>query len=251
MDTEEAIRRVRQIVPMLRVDVTTAIRSHAVLEAANDMVARRELAGVNTEFALTFNTMRNALGLKVALDLARIFDLSENRSPEKQDKASVPVLAALLARPDVKLGLERDAEGWSAVGRDDDDEGSEQSVVEAMLNESNRPDNSDCCRDAIAAFLEAAALVDVDSSAEKSGLARLRQFRTQRLAHSLFDQEPEQPPNYVDVLLLLIVAKQAATYALLAVEGWNQGFDDQAQFDRENADGFCRCVLDGLKRAGA
>ena len=85
----------------------------------------------------------------------------------------------------MKLGLERDAEGWSAVGRDDEDEGSEQSVVEAMLNESNRSDN---------------------------------------------------------VLLLLMVAKQAATYALLAVEGWNKGFDDQAQFDRENADGFCRCV---------
>ena len=43
MDTEEALRRVRQIAPMLRVDVRTAVRSHAVLEAANDIVARGEL----------------------------------------------------------------------------------------------------------------------------------------------------------------------------------------------------------------
>ena len=109
MDAEEALRRVRQIVPMLRVDVTTAIRSHAVLEAANDMVASRELAGVNTEFALTFNTMRNALGLKVALDLARIFDLSENRSPEKQEQGVHSGLGgpARKARREIRFGAGR------------------------------------------------------------------------------------------------------------------------------------------------
>jgi len=47
--------------------------------------------------AYTFNAVQQAMALKLALDLARIFDVTENgRYPaEEQDKASIPVLAAL------------------------------------------------------------------------------------------------------------------------------------------------------------
>jgi hypothetical protein len=110
MNTEEALRRVRLIAPMLRDEVRTAILSRAILEAANDAIPKG-LGGVHTEFAATFNAVQNALALKLALELARIFDLSANRHPsEEQDKASIPVLAALVGRADVQAGLERDAE---------------------------------------------------------------------------------------------------------------------------------------------
>ena len=41
MDTEEALRRVKLIAPMLRGDVERAILSHAVMEAANDTKSQR------------------------------------------------------------------------------------------------------------------------------------------------------------------------------------------------------------------
>jgi hypothetical protein len=110
MNTEEALRRVRLITPMLRDEVRTAILSHAILEAANDTIPKG-LGGVHTEYAPTFNAVQNALALKLALELARIFDLSASRGPpEEQDKASIPVLAALVERPDVQADLKRDAE---------------------------------------------------------------------------------------------------------------------------------------------
>ncbi|AUW43861.1 hypothetical protein [Rhizobium leguminosarum] len=38
LNTEEALRRVRLIVPMLVADVQTAVLLHAVLEASNDTI---------------------------------------------------------------------------------------------------------------------------------------------------------------------------------------------------------------------
>ena len=58
-----------------------------------------------------------ALSLKLAMDLARIFDLSVGKyayPAEAQGKASIPVLAALLTRPDVQDGLLQDAAKWIA-----------------------------------------------------------------------------------------------------------------------------------------
>jgi hypothetical protein len=80
-------------------------------------------------------------------------------------------------------------------------------------------------------------------------LGRVRQLRTQRLAHSLFDKEPDRAPRYADLFLLLRLAKEAAKHASLAVEGRNADFDDLAQDSRANADGFYACVRDGLLRA--
>lgn len=91
------------------------------------------------------------------MDVARIFDVSERPSREKQDKASILVLAALLGRADVKARL-----GQTKL---------------------------------IADFLTIAGQFDIAGSKEKSALGRLRQFRTQRLAHALFNEEPDQLPN--------------------------------------------------------
>jgi hypothetical protein len=103
--------------------------------------------------------------------------------------------------------------------------------------------------EAIANFLDLAERLEVEGSKEKAALVRIRQFRDKRLAHSLFDEEPDEFPKYADLTLLLGVAKEAAKYASLAVEGVNTAFDDMAQEDRRNADHYFACVLDGLKRA--
>ena len=111
IDTPEAIRRIGKITPMLQKDVTTAALSHVVLEVANEMVPKA-LAVVHLPSAGIYGAGQNALALKVAMDLARIFDISEALPAEEQDKASVPVLAALVRRPDVQEVMDRGAGLW-------------------------------------------------------------------------------------------------------------------------------------------
>jgi AbiU2 len=256
MDTEEALRRVKLIAPMLRRDVETAILSHAVMEAANDTIPKG-MASTYSDFGGTYFAVQNSLALKLAMDLARIFDLSEGSRypPEKQDKASIPVLAALLRSPDVQNGLEQEAANWfpgaAHFGTIGD---APPEVVEAglkKLEEDCRSQNRDDCRNAIADFLALAGRFDVEGSEEKAALGRTRDFRNRRLAHSLFDKKLEAPPRYADLNLLLDLAKEAATSASLAVEGLSTDLGDQARRDRQNAEGYAACVLDGLQRAAS
>ena len=74
------------------------------MEAANNTIPKG-FRGTFTPFTNIYLAGQSALTLKLAMDLARILDLSEGRPAEAQDKASIPVLAALLTRPDVRDGL--------------------------------------------------------------------------------------------------------------------------------------------------
>jgi hypothetical protein len=65
MDTEEALRRVKLIAPMLRRDVETAILSHAVMEAANDTIPKG-MASTYSDFGGTYFAVQNSLALKLA-----------------------------------------------------------------------------------------------------------------------------------------------------------------------------------------
>jgi hypothetical protein len=253
MDTTEALRRIRRITPMMRKDVETADLSSLVMGAANNTIPKG-LEGVFTPFANIFLAEQNALALKLAMDLARIFDLSKNKRfpPEKQDKASIPVLAALFSRSDVQEGLARDAGEWvSNIGGRVTAGSAPSGVFEADLKsfmEKRRSQSRKDCRKAITDFLALGQRLEVENSKEKAALARIREFRDFRLAHSLFDKEPEALPIYADLDLLLNVAKEAAKHASLAVEGLNIDFDDLSREDRGNAERYYACVLDGLKR---
>jgi hypothetical protein len=254
MDTEDALRRVKSITPMMRRDVGTAVLSHAVMEAANDTIPKG-MAGTHTVFSDIYFATQNALALKLAMDLARIFDLSEGGRypPDEQDKASIPVLAALLRKPDIQNALERDAAEWLPGGARLGTFGpAPPGVLEAALKEAeenHRSQDRDRCRRAIADFITIAGRLEIQRSEGGVALRRIREFRNRRLAHSLFDQEPEALPRYSDLSLLLDVAKEAATHASLAVEGLSVDFSDQARGDRRNAEGYAACVLEGLKRA--
>jgi hypothetical protein len=138
----------------------------------------------------------------------------------------------------VQAGLEGDA-GVAPPG-----------AVEAALKaleEEDRLADREHCRGAIADFLAVAERLG--DSEEKAALVRIRQFRTQRLAHSLFDNEPDQLPRFADLFHLLGLAKEAAKHASHAVEGRNTDFDDLARDARADADGYYACVRDGLMRA--
>jgi hypothetical protein len=234
MDTEEALRRVKLISPMLRADVARAILSHAIMEAANDTIPKG-MAGTNTIFSDTYFGTQNALALKLAMDLARIFDLSEGGrySPEEQDKASILVLAALLRRSDVRTSLEQEAADWLPAAAHLGRFGSAPpGVIEAALKEAeenHRSNDRDMCRRAVAELLAIAGRLELEGSEERAALQRIREFRNRRLAHSLFDKEPEALPKYNDLNLLLDLAKEAATRSVLAIEGLNIDFSDEAR----------------------
>jgi hypothetical protein len=252
IDTVDALARVRLISPRLWEDVGTAVFSFVLLNAANDTIPKG-LKGVYTPFERAYLGGQNALSLKLAMDLARIFDLSEGYPAEAQDKASIPVLAALFARPDVQDGLLQDAAkriadikiGYIAGSLPPD-------VLEADLEsikEGYRSPFGDACQKAITDFLSLAQGLEVKGSKENAALVRIRQFRNRRLAHFLFDKKPDALPKYADLDLLLNIAKEATKHASFAVEGHKVDFDDMAQEDRKNADDYYTCVLDGLKRA--
>jgi hypothetical protein len=196
---EEALRRVVQITPLLAKDTWYALRARAVLHTANEIVCERDIDGPR-RFGDTYNIVQNSLALTVALAVARLFDVSKNFPVEEQDKASIPVLANLLMRGDVQEALAEKGRGWlSGLHRG------------AELGESD-------CRRAIATVL---SLYDAhaNSSYHQEALARLRDFRTGRLAHHLFDQVPTDLPRFDDLDLLANCARDVVRSAVLAVEG--------------------------------
>lgn len=253
MDTSEALRRVRLIVPMLRNDVRTAVLSHTVMEAANEIIPPG-LKGIDCAFVGTYNAIQNALTLKLALDVARIFDVSDpNRyPPEGQDKASVQVLAALLGRPDIRSSLEKEAECWTAeieyVGAA---ESIPAEVLHSALTSTQaglRLQDREACSRTITELLDLAERLSLAEMPECGALVRVREFRNRRLAHSLFDKAPDEMPRYEDLNILVDVAKKAAELASMATEGLNIDFGEQVARDRNEAEGYSRSVLDGLKR---
>lgn len=254
MDKHEALRRVKRILPMLINDVKTAIQSHAVMEAMNAIVPSAT-KGVRSPYVVTYDAVHTALVLKFAMDLARIFDLSEttSRPAHKQGQASIQVLAALLSIDDVRTALEDEAANWfpgvahlGTVGSPPP--GVVDDALKDLESEHRTQDRTDC-RKAIDNFATIAGCLGAVGSEEKAAFERIREFRTRRLAHSLFDKSPNELPRYHDLHLLLGIAVEAVTAAALAIGGLNTSLDTRATLDRANAEGFARCLVDGLKRA--
>jgi hypothetical protein len=224
LDTIEALRRAHEIETMLRADIRAMSRSHVIMETANFIVSKR-LGGQKMDGAPTFNAIQNTIGLKIAMDLARIFDLTENRIVESQDKASVPVLSALLARPDVQEALAQKARQCFFVRAEED------------------------VRQATHSCLKSASVLEIPHSDAAQALKRVRDFRTTRLAHSLFDKQPEKLPLYNDLKLLRGLAEEFVTYAAMATCGHLISCSEWSEIDEADATEYFKCVLDGVSRA--
>ncbi|MCA3639364.1 MAG: hypothetical protein INF13_11135 [Methylobacterium sp.] len=110
---EEAVRRVKLIVNLLLDDVRMAVTAHVTMETLNDTIPA--LGDQPTDPAYTVKAIQDAPASKVAMNVARIFDVTENgRYPaEEQDKASIPVLAALAIN-----GTDIDPQVWIDRDRD-------------------------------------------------------------------------------------------------------------------------------------
>jgi hypothetical protein len=76
----------------------------------------------------------------------------------------------------------------------------------------------DACRGAIASALDLYEAFQTSSDAQ-AAQSRLRDFRTRRLAHGLFDQEPNPLPQVNDVFLLADTAREFVRWTVLAIEG--------------------------------
>lgn len=241
---------------MLRSDVRTAILSHEVMEAANEVVPNG-MAGIRSEFFDTYGAVQNALALKLAMDLARIFDVTvSGRFPiAEQDKASIPVLAALLDRSDVREHFICEAAHWfrgvasPGVSREASFEA--MWVAVGKVNKERRNKDALACERALDDFAALAVRLRAEGSDEADALGRVRRFRNQRLAHSLFDKEPEKCPRYSDLSMLLKAAMNATELALFAVEGQNADYSEIASEQRRNAKGFSLSLVRGLKLSSA
>ncbi len=225
LELDEALRRVRLIEPMLRMDVVGALSTYQIIIALNETIGS---SGIRSEFIKSFEDIRISLALKVALDISRSFDLSTsvNRSPQSQGKASIRVLAALLSRQDVLNSLMDDAETWVSSKKD--------RVV---------------CNNCVAKILEIVGKLEDIKSSEAAALRRIVDFRNKRLAHTLFDEVIDDGLHYSDLMILLEMAQYASENAAMAISGLNVDFAEMAELRKQNAIGFAKCILFGLKNS--
>jgi hypothetical protein len=86
---------------MLLDDIRNAVELTETMEAANQIVPPA-LEGRQVDWGEPYNIIQNSLALKLAIDVARIYDVSEHRNLDKQAKASIPILAHHLGKPEVQ-----------------------------------------------------------------------------------------------------------------------------------------------------
>ena len=211
------------------------------------------IKGVKQQYGLAYNSLHQSLAINMTIQLSRIFDLSANYHPHLQDKASIPVLAALLRQAGVgELLMEQAARATPSaayVFPPADEHKAEIDRIVALDHANEQKRYSHDCSEAIRQFLDLASKVDLVGSVYNIANNGLREIRNKRLAHSLFDKDPNAMPRYSDLDLMLDLAKSAVIYGSMAVEGANRDFDDLERDMSENAQGFAQCVVDGLRRA--
>jgi hypothetical protein len=223
--TQEAVRRVQAIVPLVADDIRQSIEIAETMEAGNRIVPPG-LNGREFDGASAYTVIHYSLALKLALDVARIFDVSGGRELDTQDKASIPVLMHHLRKPEVAAELIARAQFWDPL----------PTRITLAPPEA--------CKAAVALAIKRADELVTGEAAE--ALGRVRQLRTRRLAHMLFDKEPDPLPRYRDLFLLLKAAQGIGTAAVLAVEGRLTVFKRNEQRARRNGEEFWGRTLRGI-----
>lgn len=180
---EEALRRVDEITIALLWEVRRLLETRAVMETANQVILEKGI--IFGTHATTHQIVQSRLAMALALDLARAFDEDQaGRSLDDQHKASIPILAHHLARPDVRQALHARAK-------------------DSLSGVTGEP--SQVFRQTLDKALESYAAFRADPL-NVAALAKIRDLRTARLAHYLYDQEPSRP-FFSDLFLLSDFAK--------------------------------------------
>lgn len=215
-----SVARFRSAAVALADEVRSGLATRAAMECANKLVADRYHGTVSFE-AHTFNLVANALAMQLTMVVARIYDYSKRFPLVSQDKASLPVLIALLEQGDVQRRLIDEA-GWAGARMKLPN--MIQSVISDYKGHRLAPESDDAIK-------------------------RVQSLRDQRLAHNLVPRltnvVPEALPRYEDLDALLDPASDIVTKANLIATGHNVEFRDSEEEYKRQADSFWRKALAG------
>lgn len=214
VSTEEALRRVDLIVPLLALDARRALVSRAYLRASNEPVLTA-LSGVKTHADDGHAQSQNAHRIMLSIELARLFDVG-NKPIEKQDKASLPVLSHYLARDDVRNALIRRVTHVGRVPR-------VAASIESYLRRWQRTIGGN----------------------EQAALSKLRTFRDYEIAHSIFDKQPDYP-TYSQLFRLCTLTVGLVYRAEIAINGDETDFVLNARVYREKATSYWTAFTVGV-----
>lgn len=222
--TAEAVRRLDGMMGLIYEDVRIALAAEASLEAANDIVRatpNRTRPGISA-----YNSVHQGLSLNLAISLARLFDEgSSKRHPNLRDVASIPLLVRLLCQKRCRRALIARAREWTPMA--------------PGLADAHEAGCSRAVSDAVAAYV-----IFAKSSEGKRALARLRDFRNRRLAHSLMVEALSALPRYDDLFRLMDVARDVSDAAQLAIDGIEPDLLNHERIVRKDADDFWRSAFD-------
>lgn len=171
MSAAKGADKVRKIVPLLSIDARRAIMSMQYLRSSNKPVVDK-IKNIDTPAADGHDMSQNAFRMLLVLELARVFD-EGSRSPDEQNKASLPILSHYIARKDVICEIICNSDKKSV----------REAAAISFLNRWNRFSESDLDRDII---------------------RRLKQFRNWRVGHTLLKSEPEAP-TYAELFRLVAI----------------------------------------------
>lgn len=200
---EDAIARIRSMIPLLRQETENAIRLQASLESANDVV-QRELRGRQFYGADCFNDVKLATQLYLSITLAKLFELPKPRSRQSaakklnsSDVVSLPLLLRLIGQKRCTRHLVGRARSWHPVMGDT---------------------NVNACEKAILGALAPYGRLR-GSPQGIAALAKVRAFRNSFLAHTLLTRDEKSIPTYSELRLLTDAARDILQDAEFAVTG--------------------------------
>jgi hypothetical protein len=204
-------------------DVRIALAAEANLEAANDIV--RATPDHHRPGANAYNSVHQCISLNLAISLARLFDEgSTKRHPNLRDVASIPLMVRLLRQMRCRRVLVERAREWTPMM--------------PGLADLHEAGCTKALNDAVAAYE-----VFAKSPEGRRILARLRDFRNRRLAHSLMVETLGTLPRYNDLFHLMDVARDVSDAAQLAIDGIAPDLPEHEQIVRRDADIFWRSAF--------
>jgi len=213
-----ALSRLHDGAERLRLDVNLGLAVWALMETANQEVQekyKRKVSGAIEAYEL----VANSLVLRLVLIVSRLFDKS--RGPiQRQNKASLPVIAHLLGQKRIQRRAVLNAADWDKSG----------AVVIANAS----------------AFLKDFAKLR-SSARFQASLRRVRAFRDHQVAHNILleGQRMVELPIYDDVFALLGAACDLSAKASIVSGGRNASFRDHEQEYLRQAARFWPAALAG------
>ncbi|MGF7178454.1 hypothetical protein [Azospirillum doebereinerae] len=214
---------------MIVSDVKAAIQVDAMHKAGNEIVGAFMLGKAWYE-AHGYNIVLRSLITAEILALNRIYDWRERRPLHQQNKASIPVVLALLEDDDTLVHFQDEARLWNpGMGFEDHNAAL---VVESIGDARSK--------------WEALWQPGHDGRAH---LDTLRAYRDSRVAHVLVDVLPGVIPQYSHLPLLLLETLPIIKPLALALTGIEHDFESMLRESSRQAEAFWRSFLAGAPPA--